>query len=91
MTIPRKGSGIDIARAVAEAQASALGSLADSRDKVGGAAGVEDSLWATDSALLAYSDLMSAVPDELSSVATALYGMVRKRQREEIWGRDYLD
>ncbi|CAM9091877.1 unnamed protein product [Ectocarpus fasciculatus] len=76
VTIPRKDGGIDIARAVAEAKQTGTGPLASSSGAGGSAARVKDSLWSTDPALLAYSDLMLAVPDDLSSVATAVYCMV---------------
>lgn len=77
VTIPRKNGGIDIARAVSEAKQTGTGPLASSSGAGGSAARVKGSLWSTDPALLAYSDLMLAVPDDLSSVATAVYCMVR--------------
>ncbi|CAM9405657.1 unnamed protein product [Ectocarpus sp. 4 AP-2014] len=76
VTIPRKDGGIDIARAVSEAKQTGTGPLASSSGASGSAARVKGSLWSTDPALLAYSDLMLAVPDDLSSVATAVYCMV---------------
>lgn len=82
VTIPRREKGIDIARAVSEAQAAVVGALAGSRWKDGNGARIKDSLWATDPTLLAYSDLMLTVPDELASVATVLYGMVRMPENE---------
>lgn len=77
VTIPRKERGVDIARAVAEAQRAGIGPLGSSSGANGSPARVKGSLWGTDLGLLAYSDLMLAVPDELSSMATALHCMVR--------------
>eukprot|EP00752_Nemacystus_decipiens_P011329 g10067.t1 len=76
VTIPRKERGVDIARAIAEAQRAAIGPLGSSSGANGSPARVKGSLWGTDQALLAYSDLMLAVPDELSSMATTLHCMV---------------
>lgn len=77
MTIPRRERGIDVNRAIAEAQAVNDGPLIAGGDRSkGSAARVEGSLWATNPTLLAYSNLMLAVPDELSSAATAVYCMV---------------
>lgn len=81
VTLPRKEGGIDIAKAVAEAQRAGIGSLGSSSGANGSAARVKGSLWSTDQALLAYSDLMMAIPDELSSAATALHCMVRELLR----------
>lgn len=78
VTIPRKEGGIDIAKAVAEAQRAGIGPLGSSSGANGSAARVKGSLWGTDQGLLSYSDLMMAVPDELSSAATALHCMVRE-------------
>ena len=89
VSIPRRDRGIDLAQAVAEAQAAVMGpsvasvapvaSVASSHQHHGFESGatLEGGLWATDPTLVAYADLMSAVPDELCSVATALYSMVR--------------
>lgn len=68
---------MDIARAIAEAQRAGIGPLGSSSGANGSPARVKGSLWGTDQGLLAYSDLMLAVPDELSSMATALHCMVR--------------
>ncbi|CAM9454807.1 unnamed protein product, partial [Pylaiella littoralis] len=76
VTIPRKDKGIDVARAVAEAEQAGMGPLASSSGADGSAARVKGSLWATNPALIAYSDLMLSLPDEISSVATALHFMV---------------
>lgn len=81
VTIPRKQRGVDIARAIAEAQRVGTGPLGSSSGANGSPARVKGSLWGTDQGLLAYSDLMLAVPDELSSIATALHCMVRTRWR----------
>lgn len=83
VSIPRRDKGIDLAQAVAEAQAAVMGppvaSVDSSHQRNGFESGArfEGGLWVTDPTLVAYADLMSAVPDELCSVATALYSMVR--------------
>lgn len=85
VSIPRRDKGIDLAQAVVEAQAAVMGPpVAPVGSSPGCQTGarVEGGLWATDPTLVAYADLMSAVPDELCSVATALYGMVRLGARQ---------
>lgn len=90
MTIPRRDKGIDLTRAVSEAQAATRGTLSGSNRGGGSAARFKGSLWATDPTLLTYSDLMLAVPDELTSVATALYGMVRKWGNKGVGGGGFV-
>lgn len=77
--IPRRDKGIDLARAVTETQAAVMGPSVGSSPGCQDGVSVEGGLWATDPTLVAYAELISAVPDELCSVATALYGMVRER------------
>eukprot|EP00903_Cladosiphon_okamuranus_P016096 g14858.t1 len=76
VNIPRKDRGVDIARAIAEAQRAGIGPLGSSSGANGSPARVKGSLWGTDQGLLTYSDLMLAVPDELSSMATVLHCMI---------------
>lgn len=77
MTIPRREGGIDVTQAIAEAQVVNTGPLVAGGDRSkGSAARVKGSVWATNPMLFAYSNLMLAVPDELSSAATAVYCMV---------------
>lgn len=82
VSIPRRDKGIDLERAVTEAQAAVKGLSVGSSPGYESGARAEGSLWATDPTLLAYADLVSAVPRELFPVATALYGMVRKGKRQ---------
>lgn len=79
VTLPRRDKGIDLAQAVAEAQVAATGSLqfGGTNEGAGSAARVEGSVWNTDTALSAYSDLMLGVLEELTTVGTTLHCMVR--------------
>lgn len=92
ITLPRKDEDMDLVRAIDEAKSSVGtgylptgggGRGGTEREKIGAGsyhgspARIEGSLWATHPTLLAYSDLMLDVPEELTSSATALYCMVR--------------
>ncbi|CAN0080547.1 unnamed protein product, partial [Scytosiphon promiscuus] len=76
VSLPRTDNGVDVVRAIAEAQQTETGPLASSSGVAGSAARMDGSLWATDPLLLAYSEVMLALPDELSSVAVAVNSLV---------------
>lgn len=81
---------MDLGRAVEEAKWAATGLNDGDYECVGGsfhgsAARVKGSQWATDPTLLAYSNLMLALPEELTSVATTIYCMVMKYRLKGVW------
>ena len=83
VALPHKDAGINLTLAAAEARAVTMGSTTsvDGWNGAGSAARVEGSVWVTNLALSTYCNLMLSVPDELTSVATTLYCMVRGRTK----------